>query len=118
MKQIFDLSTTAKRFRFVAVLEALSWLGLLIAMFFKWILDMPAGVPVAGPIHGAFFVIFILVALWTAKVLKWNLSVLFWALVSSVPPFGTLVFEWWAQRNGHLAELSPSAHADAVAAQG
>ena len=37
MLNFFDLSTTAKRFRFVAVLEAFTWLGLLIGMAFKYI---------------------------------------------------------------------------------
>ncbi len=37
MANVFDLSTTAKRFRFVAILEAFTWLGLLIGMAFKYL---------------------------------------------------------------------------------
>ncbi|NMO04272.1 DUF3817 domain-containing protein [Gordonia sp. TBRC 11910] len=110
--QLFDLSTPAKRFRFVAVAEAITWLALLIAMFFKWVLGHDAAVRIPGMVHGIVFVVFVVVALLTARALKWNLVVTGLALVSSIPPFGTLVFEWWAARNGHLAELSVSAPAD------
>ena len=108
MLNFFDLSTTAKRFRFVAVLEALTWLGLLIGMAFKYI---PAdgneiGVKIFGPLHGAVFVLFIVVAVYTAVKLKWDAVTALLAVVSSVPPFGTVVFEIWAARTGRLAELS------------
>ena len=107
----FDLRTPAKRFRFVAVLEAVSWLGLLIGMAFKWLPENgnEIGVKIFGPIHGGIFVLFVIVALITAKVLSWDLKTTFWALVSSIPPFGTLVFEVWAVRSGRLAELSAEA---------
>jgi integral membrane protein len=108
MRTFFDLSTTAKRFRFVAVLEALTWLGLLIGMAFKYI---PAdgneiGVKVFGPIHGAVFVLYLVVTVLTALKLRWNAVTTIVAAIASIPPFGTVVFEIWAARNGHLAELS------------
>ncbi|AZG43887.1 DUF3817 domain-containing protein [Gordonia insulae] len=106
MSQFLDLSTPAKRFRLVAVLEAITWLALLIAMFFKWVLGHTEAVAVPGMVHGIVFVLFVLVSLVTAVQLRWRVGVTALALVSSIPPFGTLVFEWWAQRNGHLAELS------------
>ncbi|OZC45842.1 DUF3817 domain-containing protein [Rhodococcus sp. RS1C4] len=108
MVNFFDLSTTAKRFRFVAVLEALTWLGLLIGMAFKYI---PAdgneiGVKIFGPIHGAVFVLYLVVTVVTAVKLRWNVVTTLLAAVASVPPFGTVVFEIWAARTGKLAELS------------
>ena len=106
MKSFFDLSTPAKRFRFVAVLEAITWLALLIAMFFKWVLGHAEAVQVPGMVHGIVFVIFVLTTLVTHFALKWSPKVTLLALISSIPPFGTLVFEWWARRSGHLAELS------------
>jgi integral membrane protein len=106
MTRIFDLSTPAKRFRFVAILEAITWAALLVAMFFKWVLGHTEAVAVPGMTHGIVFVVFVVISLVTALSLKWNLKVTALALASSIPPFGTLVFEWWAARNGHLAELS------------
>ncbi|MCX2964047.1 DUF3817 domain-containing protein [Gordonia aquimaris] len=116
MSQFFDLTTPAKRFRLVAVLEAITWLALLIAMFFKWVLGHEEAVAIPGMVHGIVFVVFVVVSLITAVQLRWGLKVTAWALVSSIPPFGTLVFEWWAQRNGHLAELSVDTTPQRVAA--
>ncbi|WAC54945.1 DUF3817 domain-containing protein [Gordonia sp. SL306] len=116
MSQFFDLSTPAKRFRFVAVLEAITWLALLIAMFFKWVLGHTEAVAVPGMVHGIVFVLFVIVSLITAVQLRWSVGVTVLALVSSIPPFGTLVFEWWAQRNGHLAELSDEPASEQLAA--
>lgn len=107
MRDFFDLSTSAKRFRFVAVLEAFTWVGLLIGMFFKHIAETTElGVKIFGPVHGAAFVIFVIVALATAKELKWSWQVTALALISSIPPLATVAFEWWVVRKGHLAELS------------
>ncbi len=108
MQNFFDLSTTAKRFRFIAVLEALTWLGLLIGMAFKYI---PAdgneiGVKIFGPVHGAVFVIYLIVTLATAIKLRWSAVTTIVAAAASIPPFGTVIFEVWAARNGHLAELN------------
>lgn len=111
MLNFFDLSTTAKRFRFIAVLEALTWLGLLIGMAFKYI---PAdgneiGVKIFGPVHGAVFVLYLVVTAVTAVKLRWNIVTTLLAAVASIPPFGTVVFEVWAARTGKLAELSAPA---------
>ncbi|UAK38620.1 DUF3817 domain-containing protein [Gordonia bronchialis] len=115
MTQIFDLSTPAKRFRFVAVAEAITWAALLVAMFFKWVLGHEEAVAIPGMVHGIVFVIFVAVSLLTWHQLKWSVGVTALALISSIPPFGTLVFEWWARRNGHLAELSDASAAPRVA---
>jgi len=111
MSNFFDLRTTAKRFRFIAVLEAITWLALLIAMFFKWVLGHTEAVAVPGMVHGIVFVVFVIVSIITAMSLKWTTRITLLALVSSIPPFGTLVFERWAARNGHLGELSGSTEA-------
>ncbi len=110
MTNILDLSTPAKRFRLVAIWEAITWLALLIAMFFKWVLGHEEAIRIPGMVHGiAGFMLFVVVALATAWSLKWDLKTTFLALVSSVPPFGTIVFERWAVRTGRLGELSDPA---------
>lgn len=90
-------------FRVVAFAEALSWLGLLIGMFFKWVVDAgEAGVKIFGPIHGTIFIAYVLVCLWVARPFRWSPKVLGLALVSSLPPFCTALFEVWADRKGLL----------------
>ncbi len=111
MTNILDLSTPREAFRLVAIWEAITWLALLIAMFFKWVLGHEEAIRIPpGMVHGiAGFMLFVVVALATAWSLKWDLKTTFLALVSSVPPFGTIVFERWAVRTGRLGELSDPA---------
>lgn len=102
MRSVLEPRTVARVFRIVAILEAISWLALLIAMYFKWVEGHAEAVAVPGMVHGIIFVGFVLVSLVTAYVLRWTVSTTAWALFSSIPPFGTLVFELWAQRSGRL----------------
>ncbi|MGY1848581.1 DUF3817 domain-containing protein [Blastococcus sp. SYSU DS1021] len=93
--------TTA--FRLVAIAEAITWVGLLAGMFVKWVLQTSeVGVQVFGPIHGGVFVVYVLVALVTARVLRWSLPTTVLALAASVPPLATVWFERWATRSGAL----------------
>lgn len=117
MPAILDVSTPAKRFRLVAVWEAITWAILLVAMFFKWVLGHDEAVKIPGMIHGiAAFIPFVIIALLTARSLRWSVTTTFWALVSSVPPFGSVIFERWAVRTGQLGELSaPTAEVEVAA---
>jgi integral membrane protein len=95
--------TAATVFRIVAVAEALSWVGLLAGMFVKRALDSSElGVQVFGPIHGAIFVGYVVVALVAARALRWDVRTTVLALVASVPPLATLWFERWAFGRGSL----------------
>lgn len=95
-------------FRTVAIAEAFSWGLLLVAMFFKWILDAEplglaeGGVPVAGPIHGGIFVLYVLSSFVAWRVFRWDGRTLLVALVASIPPFATVWFERKADREGRL----------------
>ncbi|WP_227998817.1 DUF3817 domain-containing protein [Nocardia australiensis] len=116
MGNFFDLSTVAKRFRFIAVLEAISWAFLIVGMVFKR-LPEPVTWPVRvfGMTHGIIFVVFVIVALLAARELGWNVKTAALALVSSIPPFCTVLFEMWAVRSGKLGELSAAGSIDAGA---
>ena len=108
MLSLFDLRTPAKRFRFVAFFEALTWLGLLVGMAFKY---LPAegndvGVKVFGPLHGAAFLVYLPICAWTIRKLRWGFFVGVSAMLAGFPPFGTFLFEVWAARTGRMAELS------------
>ncbi|NNH74567.1 DUF3817 domain-containing protein [Nocardia uniformis] len=114
MGNLLDLSTVAKRFRFVAFLEAVSWALLIVGMIFKR-LPEPVLWPVKvfGMFHGVVFVVFVLVAIMAARELRWNWKVTLLALASSIPPFFTVLFEVLAVRAGLLAELSEGSDAQA-----
>jgi integral membrane protein len=90
----FPPPTVATAFRVVAIAEACSWAGLLIGMVFKYlVVGNEIGVQVFGPIHGALFVAYVVVALITARTFGWRLPTTLLALACSVPPFATLWFE-------------------------
>ncbi len=108
MARPFDLSTWATRFRFVAFLEAVTWLGLLIGMAFKY---LPAdgndvGVQIFGRLHGAAFLLYLPTCAFTIRRLRWRFGTATLAILASLPPFGTLLFEVWATRTGRMADLS------------
>ncbi len=95
--------TTVLLFRAVAVAEALTWVGLLAGMYVKYVPETTElGVKVFGPVHGAVFVLYVAVTLLTARRLRWSPGTALLALAASIPPFATVVFEWWARRSGRL----------------
>ncbi len=89
-------------FRVVAFAEAVSWAALLIAMVFKYGFDQPEAVTVAGWVHGVVFTAYVVLSLVVYGPLRWSFRVLLLALIASVPPFGSVVFERWALRRGSL----------------
>jgi integral membrane protein len=95
--------TATTAFRVVAVAEALSWIGLLAGMFVKHVLDTTElGVKVFGPIHGGVFVAYVVVAVVTARLLRWSIGTTLLALLASVPPLASIWFERRATRTGLL----------------
>lgn len=90
-------------FRAVAIAEAVSWAGLLIAMLFKYVVaDTPTGVEIMGPIHGAIFIAYLITTLAVGVRCQWAPKHILIGLFSAVPPFTTVVFEAWARRTGLL----------------
>jgi integral membrane protein len=103
-------TTPVGRFRILALAEAVSWAGLLIGMFFKYVVvQNQIGVQIFGPIHGAIFVGYVLVTLALRNVQRWDNRTTFLALVASIPPFGTVVFERWATKHGKLGPQADTA---------
>ena len=95
--------TISRLFVVVAVVEAITWTGLLVGMFLKYVTETTeAGVWLFGRLHGAAFVAYVVVTLVAAWRLRWSWLVTLVALAVSIPPLGTLVFEIWARRTGRL----------------
>lgn len=96
-------------FRVLAVVEALTWAGLLAGMTWHYLLGHGrGGIEVFGALHGAAFVAYGTVALLTWWVQQWRPVVGLLSLAAAVPPFGTIAFEVWAQRRGHLDDRTPA----------
>lgn len=95
-------------FRFVANLEALSWLGLLTGMVFKYALtgfgELGAElVTLFGRLHGGLVVVYVALAAMTAIRQRWPRATTGLAIAATVPPFATVAFDAWAHRSGRYA---------------
>ena len=96
-------------FRVIAFAEACSWLGLLIGMYLKYVPETTeAGVKIFGPIHGTIFLSYLLITLIARNAFGWSLRTTALALVSSIPPFATALFEVLADRAGLLGSPAPA----------
>ncbi len=74
MTSTFDIRSTAGRFRLVALAEAVSWVGLLVGMYFKY-LGSPRteiGVKVFGMVHGLVFIAFVVAAVLVGIAYSWS----------------------------------------------
>lgn len=101
-------------FRVVAIAEVISWAGLLIGMFFKYIVDLgEGGVPTLGMIHGVVFIGYVVTTLAVFRPLNWRPMTLVLALAASVPPLCTWPFEKWAVRTGKLDGPEAAEHGEA-----
>jgi integral membrane protein len=96
---VFSLKT----FRIVALTEATSFLLLLVASVLKRTADAEIGVTVLGPIHGALFLAYVLIALNLRPEQGWSPKQSALILLGAVLPFGGYVVDRWLARR----ELSP-----------
>jgi integral membrane protein len=84
-----------RAFRYIAIAEATSFLALLVASYLKRQGEGELGVTILGPIHGALFVLYVLVALNLRDRAGWSVKTTIWILVGAVLPFGGYVVDWW-----------------------
>lgn len=104
MIRLLNQRTVAGWFRFVALLEAVSWVGLLIGMYFKYV-GTPRtelGVKVFGPVHGAVFVAFVVLGILAAIAFRWAAGIWLLGIVASIVPLASVIFLMWADRTGRL----------------
>lgn len=79
--------------RLVAVVEAVSFLLLLVATAIKYGADQPIGVQILGPIHGILFVGYVVLALMVWNERRWSTRTALLVLVGAVLPFGGFVVD-------------------------
>ncbi len=103
-------------FRLIAFAEAVSWVGLLVGMYFKY-LGSPqteVGVKIFGPVHGGIFIAFLVAALLVGCTQKWGLGTWLLALLGSIVPLGSVIFLICADRTGRIGPVSAPAGAEAA----
>lgn len=98
------MSPAGKVFATVAFIEAATWAGLLVGMYLKYVSGTTdAGVWWFGRLHGAAFLLYIVVAVVAGARLRWPMWALLVALLAAIPPLLTLPVEYWFRRRGLLS---------------
>jgi integral membrane protein len=82
-----------RNLRIGAIVEATSFLALLVATYFKHAEDAGAGVSVLGPIHGILFLAYVFLALSVRDLAGWDLRTTLLVLLGAVLPFGGYVVD-------------------------
>jgi integral membrane protein len=82
-----------QNFRYVALVEATSFLILLVATALKYGADGPDLAPILGPIHGILFLAYVFMALSLREEAGWDGPTTAGVLVGAVVPFGGFVVE-------------------------
>lgn len=98
-------------FKIAAIAEALSWAGLLIGMFFKYVVvHNEIGVKIFGPVHGVIFIAYLLTLAFAYSEQSWTKRTAIYGVIASVPPFMTLWFERYVSRGERKSseELAPA----------
>ena len=92
-------------FHVVAIVEAITWTGLLYGMWMRYIVGVGEEadpVPLWGMLHGIAFIVFcgvVVVAAWTFRWKIWEFLV---AIVAAVPPLTTIPLEIWYSKTGRV----------------
>jgi integral membrane protein len=93
---------SVKTFRIVALLEATSFIALLVATYLKHAQDQPEGVSILGPIHGVLFLAYVAIALAIRTEQRWSGQATLGVLIGAVLPFGGFVVDRWLAKTGQL----------------
>lgn len=97
-------SLVPRLFHAVALIEALTWAGLLIGMTFKYLINGDQrAVRIFGALHGAAFIVYSILTVVAGARFRWGARVTAVGVLAAFPPFCTVLFDRWAKRTGRLA---------------
>ena len=102
---VHPISSAGRLFAVAAIIEGITWTGLLLGMGLKYGMDgSHLGVWLFGRLHGAAFLFYLAVTVFVGARLRWPAWALLLALLSSIPPLVTVPLEMWFRRSGRLAK--------------
>jgi len=103
-------------FRLAAIGEACGWTmltsGILIGRYILPGNTIP--VMIAGQFHGILFLAYAVASVGLYPTLRWSRRQAFVALLASIPPYGSLLFEMWAWHRFHRSEFRRYAYCVAL----
>lgn len=89
--------------RIASIAEAVTWAVLLIGMLVKYVFDGTGLiVSVGGSLHGAVFIAYLFVGLIVGVNQRFSWLAFILGGFAAIPPFATLLFDWWAEHRGLL----------------
>ncbi|MEJ7750768.1 MAG: DUF3817 domain-containing protein [Thermoleophilaceae bacterium] len=91
--------SSIRTLRYVALVEATSFLALLVATYVKHDGGSEVGVQILGPVHGILFIAYVLIALLVARAARWSVPTTLLVLLGAVVPFGGFVVDRWLAKN-------------------
>ena len=98
------MSKAGKLFATMALIEALTWSGLLLGMFLKYVTETTdIGVWLFGRLHGAAFLAYVVICFIVGSRLRWPMWALLLAVLAAIPPLVTWPLELWYRRRGLLS---------------
>jgi len=94
-------------FRLAAYAEAGGWTLLITGLGLKQFVLHGNNIPVliAGQMHGTLFLVYIVACVVLYPSLRWSRAAALLAGIASVPPYGSLVFEYLANRHRQRAAI-------------
>lgn len=84
--------------RRVALLEATSFLALLIATYVKHQDGGEVGVSILGPLHGGLFILYAIFTLTARRRARWSPATTLLVLLGAIVPFGGYLVDAWLAR--------------------
>ncbi len=95
---VFTESESWMLFKIAAIAEACGWTLLIIGIAIEKYIIPGNNIPVllAGRTHGLLFILYALAAICLYPTLRWSRKRSLVALLASIPPYGSLLFEQWA----------------------
>ncbi|GGA65704.1 hypothetical protein GCM10011490_15460 [Pseudoclavibacter endophyticus] len=89
--------------RTASIAEAVTWALLLIGMLVKYGFDGTGMiVTIGGSLHGAVFIAYLFCGFIVGVNQRFSWLMCALVLLAAIPPFATLLFDWWAERRGLL----------------
>jgi integral membrane protein len=95
--------SSVRTLRYIALIEATSFLVLLVATIFKFADGSGGGVAIMGPVHGILFLAYVAIALSVRTVERWSSRTTVFILLGAVVPFGGFAVDRWLVKNSGAA---------------
>lgn len=105
--QVFTEDDSWTLFRLAAIAEACGWTLLIAGIACERYITPSSDIPVllAGKVHGMLFFAYMLAAVGLYPTLHWSRKRAFVALLASVPPYGSILFEQVARHLWHRSQF-------------